>query len=322
MEKLDVIYNSIRKIFPTEEFYLVGGCVRDTLLGKEPKDFDVATNMTPDYMEQKLKEAGRHVWTVGKKFGTISAKIPMIDEDSNIKGSREKSKYFFCELTTYRSEFYNPKSRHPQVKFIGSLKSDLERRDFCINALAYSPKTGIIDYFGGRIDLFSKTIKCVGKACDRFREDPLRILRAVRFATVLDFDIEHNVKQEIKKGKYNLLDVAVERWIIELDKILESSNPEKGIKLLVETELWSIIFPEIPEEKALSLQLSNWPIGDYRLREIIKLTGHINHYKKGQLKDSFYRSLYQYIGLGICQRLKLSNKRNDFLLETNKSTNK
>ena len=135
LNTLEEIYKSIRKIFPTEEFYLVGGCVRDTLLGKEPKDFDVATSMTPDYMEQKLKEAGRHVWTQGKKFGTIGAKIPIVEEKVNTLVDVKNSKYFFCELTSYRSEFYNPKDRHPQVKFIGNLKSDLERRDFCINAL-------------------------------------------------------------------------------------------------------------------------------------------------------------------------------------------
>ena len=317
MESLDNTYNAIRKIFPIEEFYLVGGCVRDTLLDKEPKDYDVATNMTPDYMEQKFKEAGRHVWTQGKKFGVVGAKIPIIKEKVNTSEGEIKSKYFFCELTSYRSEFYNPKDRHPKVKFIGDLKSDLERRDFTINALAYSPETGIIDYFGGRVDIFEKVIKSVGKAEDRFKEDPLRMLRAIRFAVVLDFEIEHNLMCQIRKRRFSLLDVAVERWIIEFDKILEATNPERGIKLFIDSGLWSVMFPEIPEDKAVSLKLSNLPTGDYRFRELLKLTGYTQLVKNGITKDVYKKELYLYIGKGIVERLKLSNKRKEFLLEAN-----
>lgn len=194
--------------------YLVGGSVRDKLLGREPHDYDFATPMLPDDIESKVKEAGKRAFITGKRFGTIGFKH---DGD-------------FVEVTTFRSERYG-KTRKPEVEFVTSINEDLSRRDFTINAIALRG-TKYIDPFDGRKDLEDRIIKAVGNPSERFNEDPLRMLRAARFASQLGFTIESKTLASIKKNAHKILGVSRERWIQELDKLLLGDHVANGLRVL------------------------------------------------------------------------------------------
>ncbi|MBT9778199.1 CCA tRNA nucleotidyltransferase [Clostridium sp. MCC353] len=197
------------------EAYAVGGCVRDTLLGREPGDWDITTSAAP----QQVKEVFPKTIDTGIQHGTVTIMINHVG----------------YEVTTYRIDGEYEDGRHPKsVEFTSSLKEDLRRRDFTINAMAYSHETGIVDEFGGMEDLEQKVIRCVGCAVDRFTEDALRILRAIRFAAQLGFEIERETFDAIKKIAPNLVHVSKERIQTELTKLLLSPNPEK-IGLVYET---------------------------------------------------------------------------------------
>ena len=185
------------------EAYAVGGCVRDSFLGIEPKDWDICTPALP---EQTMKFFERHhIIETGLKHGTITLRV--------------NHKPF--EITTYRSDgVYTDNRRPDKVYFVGSLKDDLSRRDFTVNAMAYNPKVGLVDFFGGVNDLRSRIIRCVGDADKRFHEDALRITRALRFAAVLGFTIEKNTSDAIFRNKNLLKNIAVERIAVELNKLL------------------------------------------------------------------------------------------------------
>lgn len=235
------IFREVQKIIP--EVYLVGGSVRDILLGKEPKDYDFCTSLLPEEIEKRVQEAGRKAYSVGKKFGTIGFKVEV-----------EPKKFEYVEVTTFRGEKYKAGSRHPEVEFCTNLEDDLSRRDFTINALAWDgtditldgeTTLQIIDPFLGRTDLINKTIRAVGNPITRFREDPLRLLRAIRFATQLDFIIEEKTLDAIAKKNYKILQISKERWVQELDKILLSNNVALGLNLLAETKLLNFIIPEL-----------------------------------------------------------------------------
>ena len=194
------------------EAYIVGGCVRDMLLGKEPKDWDITTNATPDRIKAFLK---RTVDT-GIKHGTVTV----------IMG---KNTY---EVTTYRLDGKYSDGRHPdKVEFSSLLEEDLKRRDFTINAMAFSHKRGLVDLFNGVSDLKNSRIACVGSPKERFDEDALRMLRAVRFAARLGFCIDEKTAKAIEELAPNLLKVSKERVWTELLGTLCSDNPEK-IELL------------------------------------------------------------------------------------------
>lgn len=209
------------------ENYLVGGSVRDTLLGKPPKDYDFCTPMLPDDIEAAVKHAGKRAFITGKRFGTVG-----------FKHNGE-----FVEVTTFRSEVYG-KTRKPEVQFVSSLQEDLSRRDFTINAMAM--KDGkVFDPYGGRNDLDNKLIRAVGNPTLRFKEDPLRMLRAIRFSSQLGFDIEEKTFSSIKKNAHKILEVSKERWVQELDKTLTGDNLEKAIYALYETDLVKFILPEM-----------------------------------------------------------------------------
>ncbi len=190
------------------EAYAVGGCVRDTLLDRKPGDWDITTSARP----QEVKELFRRTIDTGIQHGTVTV---MMDRTG-------------YEVTTYRIDGEYEDGRHPkQVEFTSSLIEDLKRRDFTINAMAYSHETGIVDEFGGVEDLNAKTIRCVGDPMERFTEDALRILRAIRFSAQLDFTIEEQTWNAIRVIAPNIAKVSKERIQVELTKLLLSDHPEK-----------------------------------------------------------------------------------------------
>lgn len=214
------------------EAYAVGGCVRDLMLKKEPKDWDVTTNATPEKIQKLFPE---HVYE--NTFGTVA-----------VKTGSEDSSLALVEVTPYRIEGKYSDKRHPDdVKFADKLEDDLSRRDFTINALALDIKGDVIDPFAGRKDIAGKIIRTVGEAEQRFNEDALRLLRAVRFATVLEFEIESETKKAIAKNAEWLRAISKERIRDEFVKIIESDNADKGILLLEEVGLMKYIIPELRE---------------------------------------------------------------------------
>lgn len=223
------------------EGYVVGGCVRDTLLGKEPKDWDVCTNAKPEKVMSVFD--GFNIIPTGLQHGTVTVVINHIG----------------YEITTYRVDGDYSDGRHPDsVSFTSSLAEDLSRRDFTVNALAYNEVEGIVDIFGGIEDLRRKRIKCVGKAIDRFNEDALRILRALRFSSVLGFDIDIETKKAIFEVYKNLDKIAKERINAEFSKLILGVN---NVKILREYE--KIIFYIIPELSKLKGFEQNNPYHTY-----------------------------------------------------------
>ncbi|MBC5624114.1 CCA tRNA nucleotidyltransferase [Clostridium sp. NSJ-49] len=208
------------------EAYMVGGCVRDSLLGLSPKDYDITTSATPNITENLFSKT----IPTGIEHGTITVVI-------------EKENF---EVTTYRTEGKYVDNRRPEsVHFVSNLKEDLSRRDFTINAFAYNDKAGLVDYFGGLNDLNNKIIKAVGDPNIRFQEDALRMLRAIRFSAQLNFTIETNTLNAIK-GNCNLIkNISIERIRDELCKLLISDNPSKGLILLRDTGILELVLPEI-----------------------------------------------------------------------------
>lgn len=192
--------------------HIVGGCVRDSLLGFKPYDYDITTNAAPEQICSVFSDY--HTIKTGAKHGTVTVVIG----NSSV------------EITTYRIDGKYTDNRRPDsVTFTDRLEQDLARRDFTINAMAYSPRRGITDCFGGRGDLEAKIIRCVGDADVRFNEDALRILRALRFASVLDFEIEDKTKKSIIKNKQLLNNIASERIQTEFFKLICGKNAAKII---------------------------------------------------------------------------------------------
>ncbi|MBQ7124033.1 MAG: HD domain-containing protein [Oscillospiraceae bacterium] len=208
------------------EAYAVGGCVRDSLLGKVPTDYDVTSSAAPDEMKAVFKN--EHVIETGIKHGTLTV---LINKNP-------------IEITTFRVDKEYLDNRHPsKVEFARSLKEDLARRDFTVNALAYSQKTGIIDLFGGAFDLEKGIIRCVGDSEKRFDEDALRIMRGLRFASVLGFEIEEKTSAAIKEKRELLKNVSAERLSSELIKLLCGKN---AAKILLEySDVLSVFIPEL-----------------------------------------------------------------------------
>ena len=210
------------------EGYVVGGCVRDSLLNKEPKDWDICTNAKTDEIMQIFK--GFNIIETGIKHGTVTI---MLDNEG-------------YEVTTYRVDGVYTDGRHPDsVFFTSSLKEDLARRDFTINALAYSKNEGLKDYFNGKEDLENGIIRCVGNGEERFEEDALRILRALRFSSVLGFTIEDNTKKAIFNKIENLRNISKERINVEIVKMLNGFNVEYVLKEF--REVLAFVIPEIKE---------------------------------------------------------------------------
>ncbi|HET6315177.1 MAG TPA: HDIG domain-containing protein [Chloroflexota bacterium] len=219
------------------ELYLVGGSVRDTLLGApDTSDLDFATNAPPEQTERALRAAGGKVFKIGEKFGTIGA----------VFGNK------LVEVTTYRAEAYAPGSRKPAVSFRRRLEDDLARRDFTINALALDLRDGSLrDPFGGRDDLAQRLVRAVGDPVDRFREDPLRLLRAVRFASRLGFEIEALTAQAITAAASALASISRERVRDELNKLLLGPAPARGVLLVCDLGLAPHSLPDVPKLRGM-----------------------------------------------------------------------
>ena len=206
------------------EAYIVGGCVRDMLMGREPHDFDVTTSALPE----QVKGLFPKVFETGLKHGTVTV----------LAGGEP------VEVTTFRTEGAYSDGRHPDfVEFTGSLEEDLARRDFTMNALAWNHQTGIQDYFGGQEDIRTGIIRAVGSPDARFKEDALRILRAIRFASVLGFEIEENTERALHDNKELLGKISAERIQVELTKLL--TGPGAGRIVMKYVDVIGVIMPEI-----------------------------------------------------------------------------
>ena len=221
------------------EAYIVGGCARDFLLGKNPKDWDITTNAKPEEIQKIFP-----VSFYNNKFGTVTV-VNKNAEDENLRN---------VEITTYRIDANYSDKRHPdKIEFTPNLKDDLARRDFTINAMAKQVESRkskvesqkIIDLFNGQKDLENKIIRAVGNADERFNEDALRMLRAARFSSELNFEIEKNTFAAIKKNSKLLKFVSQERIRDELEKIILSDKPSEGIELLRKSGLLKYIIPEL-----------------------------------------------------------------------------
>ncbi len=205
----------------------VGGCVRDSLLGREPEDWDITTSARPE----QVKAIFRRTIDTGIAHGTVTIMM-------------DKTGY---EVTTYRIDGEYEDGRHPkEVCFTSNLVEDLKRRDFTINAMAYNSQDGIVDAFGGVEDLKSGLIRCVGNPMDRFTEDALRILRAVRFSAQLGFEIESDTYEAIRVIAPNLQHVSKERVLTELSKLLTSAHPNR-IGMVYETGMAPFISPDFAD---------------------------------------------------------------------------
>lgn len=210
--------------------YFVGGCVRDALMGRASGDIDITSSAKPDELEHLLNQHNIKYIETGIKHGTVTA---VIDETP-------------YEITTFRTEGVYNDNRHPDnVEFVEDICLDLSRRDFTVNAIAYNENDGIVDPFNGFEDIKNKTIRAVGDPNKRFREDALRIMRALRFASVLNFEIEENTKSAIFKNKNLLKNIASERIFTELKKLLLGDNVENV--LLEYRDVIAVVIPELRE---------------------------------------------------------------------------
>lgn len=212
--------------------YLVGGCVRDLILGRDPKDWDITTEAKPEEIQKIFPES-----VYENNFGTVGVKTE--SEDTKLK---------IIEITTFRVEGKYSDKRHPdEVRFAKTLEEDLSRRDFTVNALAMSPKGDIVDPYGGQKDIKEKVIRTVGNPKARFDEDALRLMRAVRFSSELDFEIDFNTRRAIEEKAGLLEAIAKERIRDELVKVLACDRAAAGIILLEEVDLLRYIMPEVRE---------------------------------------------------------------------------
>ncbi|KPU43833.1 CCA-adding enzyme [Oxobacter pfennigii] len=229
--KLPAEVNFIIKKLNDQSFeaYIVGGCVRDILLLKEPKDWDICTNALPQMVTDIFKSFCKVIPT-GAKHGTVTLLL--------------NKKHF--EVTTYRIDgAYSDFRRPDSISFTSSIEEDLSRRDFTINAMAYNPSKGLIDPHGGQRDLSKKVINCVGDPEHRLFEDYLRALRAVRFSCQLEFEISPATSASIKRHNDLIIHISKERIREEFIKILLSTVPEKGVKIFIEYGLLFYIIPEL-----------------------------------------------------------------------------
>ena len=289
------------------EAYIVGGCVRDAILGREPEDWDITTSAKPE----KVKELFSHTVDTGIAHGTVTVLV---------QGGN-------CEVTTYRIDGEYEDNRHPkEIAFTQNLREDLLRRDFTINAMAYNEEVGIVDVFEGIEDLNRKVIRAVGNAKERFSEDALRILRALRFAAQLGFEIEEITGREIKNHAENLTSISAERIRTELVKLLISQNPEK-IRSVYEMGITKVILPEFDAmmETAQETPHHMYNVGEHTIKalgniepqKVLRLTMLLHdigkpsmktidengraHFKKHELKS-------EEMARGILHRLKFDNE--------------
>jgi len=283
------------------EAYAVGGCVRDSLLGREADDWDITTSASP----YEVKELFRRTIDTGIQHGTVTV---MFDKEG-------------FEVTTYRIDGEYEDGRHPkEVLFTKNLEEDLKRRDFTINAMAYNKQTGMVDIFGGVEDLKNKIIRCVGVAGDRFDEDALRIMRAFRFSAQLGFAIEENTKMAAAERAEHLKKISAERIRVELTKLLLSDHPDR-LLWMQQNGITRIVLPEfdamlITEQKDGTYRYN---VGEHTLR-VIELAGCNGTWNKKELQVLKFAALLHHADTGakkakeIMRRLKFDNETTDLVV--------
>jgi len=291
------------------EAYIVGGCVRDLLMERTPKDWDITTNARPEQVLQVFPEAKYQ-----NDFGTVL--LPLHDDDNNV-----------LEITTYRSEFGYSDRRHPdEINFEDNIEEDLKRRDFTINAMAINKSDELVDLFGGIKDLRLKIIRAVGEPVERFKEDSLRMMRALRFSCQLGFAIEPKTERGIMKMAGSIKFVSKERIHDELIKIISSPRPAGGIMDLHHSKLLQYIIPELEDGVNVKqfhhhvypvfehnvLSLKHCPSASYqvRLAALLHDIGKPRVFKLVNGQGTFYN--HEYVGAKmtdkILRRLKFSNE--------------
>ncbi|MDF2710036.1 MAG: tRNA nucleotidyltransferase [Nonomuraea muscovyensis] len=232
--KIAPVADELGRLFADQghELALVGGPVRDILLGRVGNDLDLTTDARPERVLELVRDWADSVWTIGIDFGTVGVR----------KGSWQ------IEITTYRSESYDPKSRKPEVMYGETLEADLERRDFAVNAMAVRlPGHEFVDPYGGLKDLGGRRLRTPGTPEQSFGDDPLRMLRAARFAAQLGFSVEPAVVEAMTAMAERIEIVSAERIRDELDKLICGVHPREGLRLLVDTGLAAHVLPELPK---------------------------------------------------------------------------
>lgn len=293
------------------EAYIVGGAVRDCIMGNTPSDWDIATNATAETVGNLFP---KHFDT-GIKHGTVTV----------------LSDGFAVEITTYRIDGIYSDSRHPEkVTFTDSIEKDLSRRDFTVNAIAYNEKRGIIDPYGGLNDIENRIIRTVGDADKRFNEDALRIIRCVRFSAKLDFEIDEKTFSSVKRNANLLKNISAERIKHELDLFLLSQRKEK---LLIKSGICSVILPEV--ERCFDIEQNNphhcYNVGEHTFKALENAKGNLyvryavllHDIGKPDTKttdengvDHFYNHPLRSCDIAreILNRLKTDNKTKDYVL--------
>ncbi len=237
------------------EAYAVGGCIRDSILGRVPDDWDITTSATP----LQVKQLFRRTIDTGIQHGTVTV---MLDREG-------------FEVTTYRIDGKYEDGRHPEeVTFTPNLEEDLKRRDFTINAMAYNEKEGLVDLFGGMEDINAGVIRCVGDPIARFNEDALRIMRAIRFAAQLGYEIHPETKQAIRELAPNLKKISAERIQVELTKLVVSTHPE-AMGTVYETGVAEVIMPEFVRimETDQHHPHHSYSVGEHTIRAMQEVEG-------------------------------------------------
>ena len=288
------------------EAYAVGGCVRDSILGRQPEDWDITTSASPGQVKQLFS---RTIDT-GIQHGTVTV---LLDKEG-------------FEVTTYRVDGDYEDKRHPkEVVFTGDLLEDLKRRDFTINAMAYNEQQGLVDAFGGVKDLAQKQIRCVGNPLDRFQEDALRMMRAARFAAQLGFSIEGKTREAIPLLAGNLAEISAERIQAELVKLLVSGHPEE-LRTVYQTGMSKVFLPEFDRmmETPQNNQHHCYNVGEHtiaalqniRSDKVLRLTMLLHDVAKPICKVQDNKGIYHFYGhpekgakmaRDILQRLKFDN---------------
>jgi poly(A) polymerase len=246
--------------------YLVGGCVRDLLLGREPADFDVATSATPAQVMETFPET----YAVGAQFGVVLVPSP---GGECADGEEGTSKSYVVEVATFRSDLGYSDGRHPdEVRFTRDPREDVARRDFTINGMMLDPVTGeVLDFVGGRKDLEAKLIRAIGDPNRRFGEDRLRMLRAVRFAARFEYEIEADTLAAIRQLASDVHLVSRERVRDELTKMLTEGHARRAFLLLDQTGLLKEVLPEISLMKGVKQPPEFHPEGDVFVHTLLLL---------------------------------------------------
>ena len=307
----------ITQVFDSAGFqlFLVGGPVRDRIMGRTAHDLDFATDARPNKTKVLVRRAGADaVYGVGERFGTVGARFDGVQ----------------VEITTFRSESYSPDSRKPEVAFGDSLESDLSRRDFTVNAIAQNAQTGeIIDPYGGLRDIVARVIRAVGNPDQRFHEDPLRLLRAVRFAIQLEFDIDTDTASAIRRNARRLGTISSERIGAELQLILLAQRPDRAIVTMRDLGLLNFTLPElIPMQSTaqddrhehkdvfahtMRVLAATAPLAPLRWSALLHDVGKpsTKSVRRGRVRFYGHEEVGSRMARDILQRLRFDNRLND-----------